>query len=392
VSGRAPSGVFDVAVVGLGASGGAALYHLARRGLRVIGLERASPGHEGGSSHGESRIIRLAYFEHPSYVRLAQAAYAGWRTLEAETGRSVITVTGILEAGHPGSELVEATLASAREHGLAHEVLSAREIRDRHPGFELPQDWSGVVQPDGGVLAADLAIRLHVEGARAGGAEVRENTVVETLEPTGAIVRLRLSDGNRIEAGAVVLAAGAWIGPLVPDLALPLSLSRQPVAWFAPRQPALTGPGRFPVFLLDADADPASGAGADVIYGFPDFAGTGVKAASHVLGRTLANADAARQDAQPQDVAPVARQLARLIPAAAGPLRKTRTCIYTSTPDADFIVDRHPADPRIVIASACSGHGFKFAPVMGEILADLATRGTTGRDISRFSLARFAPG
>jgi sarcosine oxidase len=178
---------------------------------------------------------------------------------------------------------------------------------------------------------------------------------------------------------------------LVPEVRLPLSLSRQPVGWFDSREPDLTGPDHFPVFLLDADPDPAGGVGAEVIYGFPDFAGTGVKAASHILGRTLASADAARQDAGPDDLAPVARQLERLIPAAAGPLRRTRTCIYTSTPDADFIVDRHPADPRIVIASACSGHGFKFAPVMGEILADLATRGAASRDISRFGLSRLAP-
>jgi sarcosine oxidase len=385
------SGPYDVAVVGLGASGGAALYTLARRGLKVIGLERASPGHDGGSSHGESRIIRLAYFEHPSYVRLAQAAYAGWRALEAACGQAVITVTGILEAGYPGSELVRASLGSAIEHGLSHEVLSARQVAGRYPAFQLPADWEAVVQPDGGILHADLAIRLHVEGARAAGAEVRERAVVAGLEPATSAIRLRLADGSVIEAGAVVVAAGAWMADLAPDLALPLSLSRQAVAWFTPRQPELTGPDRFPVFLLDADADLASGAGADVIYGFPDFAGTGVKAASHVLGRPLASAGAARQDAGPEDAAPIARQLQRLIPAAAGPLRQTTTCIYTSTPDADFVVGAHPSDPRIVIASACSGHGFKFAPVMGEILADLAVHGATARDISRFSLSRFAP-
>jgi sarcosine oxidase len=381
---------YDVAVVGLGASGGAALYHLARRGLKVVGLERATSGHEGGSSHGESRIIRLAYFEHPSYVRLAQAAYAGWRALEAASGRGVITVTGILEAGHPGSALVRATLGSAIEHGLVHERLSAREVARRYPAFRLPADWEAVSQPDGGVLSADVAIRLHVAGARAAGADVREQVAVAALEPAASAVRVQLADGSAIEAGAVILAAGAWMNALAPELTLPLSLSRQAVCWFDPREPAVTGPDRFPVFLLDADADRESRVGADVIYGFPDFAGTGIKAASHVLGRALASADSARQDAGSADAAPIARQLERLIPAAAGPLRTTKTCIYTSTPDADFIVDRHPSDPRIVIASACSGHGFKFAPVMGEILADLATQGSTERDISRFRLSRFA--
>jgi len=381
------SAAFDVAVVGLGASGGAALYHLARRGLRVVGLERATPGHEGGSSHGESRIIRLAYFEGASYVRLAQAAYAGWRALEAASGRPLIAVTGILEAGHRGSEAVAASLASAREHGLAHEQLSPRQVAERHPAFHLPADWEAVTQPDGGILAADRAIATHVEGARAAGAVVREHARVQKLEPRGGAIRLDLANRTAIKTGAVVLAAGAWIGELLPDLALPLTVTRQAVGWFAPPSPELCGPARFPVFLLDAD--PAEDAGAELLYGFPDFAGLGVKAASHDLGRTLAGADTARQDATPEDLANVARQLARLIPGAAGPLARSRTCLYTSTPDADFIVGPHPADPRVVIASACSGHGFKFAPAMGEILADLATGRAPVHDIARFALARF---
>lgn len=384
------STAFDVAVIGLGASGGAALYHLARRGLRVIGLEQAEPGHDGGSSHGESRIIRMAYFEHPSYVALVRAAYANWRALEQASGRRVITTTGILEAGFPGSTLVRDTLASAVLHDLPHEVLSGQEASRRFPAFDLPRDWEAVFQPDAGILAADLAVRLHMEGARAAGGDVRMQTRVRAIEPMGPSVRLVLDDGTVIEAGAVVVAAGAWIGQLVPDLRHHLTLSRQAVAWFTPGRPALTGPDRMPVFLLDADA--AEGTPADVIYGFPDFAGTGVKAASHLLGRTLASADDARQDADADDAARILDVLGRLVPAAAGPVRGLKTCIYTSTPDADFIVDRHPADPRIVLASACSGHGFKFASLLGEVLADLATIGSTTHDISRFALSRLPPG
>jgi sarcosine oxidase len=378
--------VFDVAVVGLGVTGASALYHLARRGLKVIGLERASPGHDGGSSHGESRIIRMAYFEHPSYVPLVRAAYRGWRALEVASGQSVITTTGILEAGHPGSALVRASLGSTIEHGLAHEALSGREASARFPAFTLPADWEAVFQPDAGILAADKVIRLHMEGARAAGAEVRGPMAVAAIEPGAVSVAVVLDDGSRVEAGAVVVAAGAWIGELVPELSPYLTLSRQAVAWFAPSRPALTGPDRMPVFLLDADA--TAEAPADVLYGFPDFAGTGVKAASHLLGRTLANAGVARQDADAADARRIAKPLQRLIPAAVGPVRQLKTCIYTSTPDADFIVGPHPSDPRIVLASACSGHGFKFAPVLGEILADLATVGSTPHDISRFGLGR----
>ena len=383
---------FDVAVIGLGSTGAAALYHLARRGLSVVGLEQASPGHEGGSSHGESRIIRMAYFEHPSYVDLVRLAYRNWRDLEQASGRSVITTTGIIEAGYPGASLVRDSLASAIQHDLPHEVLSGRQIRQRFPAFDLPDDWEGVFQPDGGILAADLAIRLHVEGAKTAGAEVRTQVAVRATEPTGAAVRLVLADGTAIEAGAVVVAAGGWIGELVPGLRRHLTLSRQAVCWFTPTQPALTDPDRFPVFLLDADADPTTETPADVIYGFPDFAGTGVKAASHLLGRTLASAADARQDGDAEDALRIRLALERLIPAAAGPVRQVKTCIYTSTPDADFIVDRLAGEPRIVLASACSGHGFKFASLLGEILADLATTGATRHDISRFSLSRFGGG
>ena len=384
------STVFDVAVIGLGSTGAGALYHLARRGLRVIGLEQATPGHDGGSSHGESRIIRMAYFEHPSYVELVRAAYENWRALERASGRSVITTTGILETGFPGSSLVRGTLASAVLHDLPHEVLSGRQASARFPAFDLPDDWEAVFQPDAGILAADLAIALHVEGALAAGADVRVGTRVRAIEPTGPSVRLVLDDGSAIEAGAVVVAAGAWIGQLIPDLRLHLTLSRQAVAWFAPSRPALTGPDRFPVFLLDADADAATGRPVDVIYGFPDFAGTGVKAASHLLGRTLPSADEARQDADAADAERIREVLGQFVPAAAGPVKQLKTCIYTSTPDADFIVDSHPDDPRIILASACSGHGFKFASVLGEILADLATSGSTRHDISRFGLARLS--
>jgi sarcosine oxidase len=378
--------VYDVAVIGLGSTGAAALYHLARRGIRAIGLERATPGHDGGSSHGESRIIRLAYFEHPAYVPLVRAAYDGWRALEAASGQVLITRTGILEAGHPESNMVRASLGSAIAHGLPHEVLSGAEASARFPAFALPADWLAVFQPDAGILAADRAVALHIQGARAARAEVRTQTAVAAIEPGAASIKLVLTDGAPIEAGAVIVAAGAWIGELVPDLRSRLTLSRQAVSWFSPRQPELTGPDRFPVFLLDADAGPDTP--ADLIYGFPDFIGSGVKAASHVPGRPLGAADAARQDANAEDAEAIAAQLRRLIPAAAGPARQQRTCIYTSTPDADFIIDRDPADPRIVLASACSGHGFKFAPVLGEILADLATRGETTRDIARFALTR----
>jgi sarcosine oxidase len=371
---------YDVAVVGLGAMGSAALYHLARRGRRVIGIERETPAHLGGSSHGESRIIRLAYFEHPSYVPLLRRAYENWRELERASGAELMTITGIMEAGIPGASVVQGSLAASRLHDLPHEQLTARQIMDRFPAFTLPADWEGVYQPDAGFLRPEKAIDTHIAGAKAVGAKVRLHTAVSDIAPTAGGVSLTLGDGAVIEAGSVVVSAGAWVGELIPELRPSLRLTRQVLGWFAPKTPALVGPGRLPVFMLDA-AD-------DMMYGFPDFAGTGVKVGFHRAGREWAAADDARQDAGPADGERLADFLCHYMPAAAGPQRNLKTCIYTRAPDEDFILDRHPGHPQIVVASPCSGHGFKFASVIGEILADLATAGETGHDIGRFSIER----
>ena len=371
---------YDVAVVGLGAMGSAALYHLARRGKRIIGIERETPAHLGGSSHGESRIIRLAYFEHPSYVPLARRAYENWRELERASGTELMTITGIIEAGIPGASVVQGSLAASLLHDLPHERLTARQIVDRFPAFALPADWEGVYQPDAGFLRPEKAIDTHIAGAKAAGAEVRLHTVVSDIAPTAGGVRLTLSDGATIDAGSVVVSAGAWVGELIPELRSSLRLTRQVLGWFAPKTPALVGPGRLPVFMLD-DAD-------DMMYGFPDFAGTGVKVGFHRAGPELAAAGDARQDAGTADGERLSAFLGRLMPAAAGPLRELKTCIYTRTPDEDFILDLHPNHPQIVIASPCSGHGFKFASVIGEVLADLAISRQTKRDVSRFTVQR----
>ena len=210
---------WDVAVVGLGAMGSAALFHLASRGKRVIGIEQFEPGHARGSSHGESRLIRLAYFEHPSYVPLVRLAFRNWRALEALTGARVLIPAGILEAGRPGSAIVRGSLQACLDHELAHQPLMPAEAGRRFPAVRLPADWEAVFQPDAGILLPELAIRLHVEAARARGAEVRCGSRVLEAAPAAGGVRLRLQDGTRIEAGAVVLAAGPWMGALWPRLA-----------------------------------------------------------------------------------------------------------------------------------------------------------------------------
>ncbi len=369
----------DVVVVGLGAMGSAAVYHLARRGRRVVGIERFRPGHESGSSHGATRIIRLGYYEHPAYVPLLRRAYALWRELEAAARRPLLRITGIAEIGPPDGRLVAGTLAAARTHDLPHAVLAAPEFMRRFPAFRIPADCVGVVQPDGGVLAAEPAIVAHLDLAQAAGAELRTGETVAAIEPRGGGVQV-VTDRGTLEAGAAIVAAGPWLSKLLPDLAAPLRVTRQVMAWFEPHDASLFPPGRFPVFMIEG----ARG----IHYGFP-LDEVGVKFAKHHHADETVDPDACDRAASPADEALIRPVLAECLPAANGRLLRAKVCLYTMTPDGDFLLDRLPGAPQIVVASPCSGHGFKFAPVIGEILADLATEGTTPHDISRFRLARF---
>ncbi len=372
--------VVDVAVIGLGAMGAATLYELAARGRRVVGIDRFEPGHRHGSSHGESRLIRLAYSEDPAYVPLLRLAYRNWRRLEVLTGERILNITGILEAGYPSSPMVAASLRSALEHRLAHEVLSPAQVAARFPAFELPAGWDCAFQPDAGFLEPEKAIGLYLKAAAGLGAVTRTHTQVIHIQPSGDHVVVCLEDGERIEAGRAVIAAGAWIGDLAPILAPHLRLTRQVLVWFEPNRPELVTPDRFPVFMLET--------AADVIYGVPDFRGSGVKAASHHACGDLASADSGRPDADAADVERVHKVLRALIPAAAGRPCRTETCLYTRSPDEHFIIGLHPDAPQIVLASPCSGHGFKFASLIGEILADLATTGSTDMPIGLFAPER----
>jgi sarcosine oxidase len=371
----------DAVVIGLGAMGSAAVASLARRGCRMVGVERFEPGHEHGSSHGATRIIRQGYFEHPSYVPLVRAAYPLWRELAAESGEPLIEVTGIVEIGAPDSELVTGTLAASQRHGLAHDVLDAGALRRRFPQFRVADQDIAVFQPDGGFLRAEPAIHALLARARKAGAELRTGETVRAIEPRGSGVRVVTTRGA-IDAGCAVVTAGPWVKALLGDLPVPIRVTRQVLGWFAPPEPALFAKDRFPVFLQQ-DAE-------GIFYGFPDD-GTGrVKVAKHHHADETVDPDRCDRAVSASDVAMIRSYLAAHLPAANGPLVAATTCLYTMTPDGDFIIDRLPADGRVIVASPCSGHGFKFAPVIGEIIADLATTGATARDISRFSLSRFA--
>jgi len=371
---------FDVVVVGLGAMGSAALHRLARRGIRAVGIERLVPGHDRGSSHGESRIIRLGYFEHPSYVPLLRRAYELWRKLEAASGAKLLHITGIAEIGPPGGEVVSGTLAAARLHGLPHEVMDAAETKRRFPAFKIPADYAGVFQPDGGFIAVEAAMAAMLAQAPAAGAEIRTSTSVLSVAPHGQGVRIRTNLGD-IDARSAIVAAGPWVKQLLSDLPAPLRVTRQVMAWFAPLDPTPFADGRFPVFLLESRHG--------IHYGFPPFTRGAIKVAKHHHSDETADPGSYDRTVSLTDETLIRAALSDHIPAANGTLVSAQTCLYTVTPDRDFIIDRLPDAPNIIVASPCSGHGFKFAPVIGEILADLATEGGTGHDISRFRLSRF---
>ncbi len=370
---------FDVVVCGLGAMGSAALHQLAHRGRRVLGIERFTPGHDRGSSHGATRIIRLAYFEHPSYVPLLQRAYDLWREVEVDAERKLLHVTGVAEIGPPDGILVKGTLASAKLHALRHEVLGARDLMRRYAAFQLPPQDVAVVQPDGGFLEAEPSIHALLALAKAAGAEIRSGEAVRAIEPRAGGVRI-VTERAAVEAGAAIVAAGPWTRSLLPDLPAPLRVTRQVMAWFAPTEPALFAPGRFPVFLIESRHG--------IHYGFPPFGDAGIKVAKHHHRDETVDPEDYDRSVSAADEALIRAALAEFLPAANGQRLAAKTCLYTVMPDGDFLIDRLPGSPQVIVASPCSGHGFKFAPVIGEILADLAITGSTRHDIARFRLAR----
>ncbi|MFL6795969.1 MAG: N-methyl-L-tryptophan oxidase [Xanthobacteraceae bacterium] len=372
---------FDVIVCGLGVMGSAALYQLARRGQRVLGLERFTPGHERGSSHGETRVIRLGYFEHPSYVPLLQRAYELWRELEKEARRPLLPITGILEIGAPASALVKGTLASAQLHRLSHEVLAAGALMQRYPCFTVPSDYLAVLQPDGGFVEAEQAIEATLALAAAAGAEIRSGQRVRVIEPDKDGVRV-ITDAPPVEARSAIITAGPWTSALLPELNLPLRATRQVVGWFEPRDKNMFSNQRLPVFIIESPHG--------MHYGIPPHAGRPLKVAKHHHANEAVDPEHYDRGVSAADEELIRVALMNYIPAANGALLHAETCLYTMAPDGDFVIDQLPDAPHVLIASPCSGHGFKFAPVIGEALAELATTGSTRHDISRFRLSRFA--
>ena len=371
---------FDVIVLGVGGMGSAAAYHLARRGKRVLGLERFDIPHAMGSSHGISRIIRLAYYEHPSYVPLLRRAYELWRELEQGFGEQLLHITGSIDGGPPDSRCFRGSLESCELHDLPNEVLDGAAINRRFPGYRLPAETMAVLQPDGGFLLSERCIVAHVVAAQAHGAEIRARERVLEWEPRGDGVLVTTNRGT-YEAERLVVAAGAWAETLLPELR-PLAVpERQVLAWLQPSRPDLFMPDRFPVFNLEV----AEGR----YYGLPIVSVPGFKFGRYHHLAEHTPAESVDRECHPRDEAILREFAEKYFPDGAGPTMALRACMFTNTPDEHFILDLHPSYPQVSIAAGFSGHGYKFCSVVGEIMADLAEAGETRHDVALFSLARF---
>ena len=370
---------YDVIVVGLGAMGSAAVYHLAARGRRVLGLDRFQPPHTLGSSHGATRIIREAYFEHPIYVPLVQRAYELWEDLEKASGRKLFTQTGGLMIGPPAGVLVSGARRSAQEHQLPHRLLSAAQLREQFPAFNPTEDEVAVHEPRAGILFPERALQAHLDLAARTGAELQFKNPVLKWEPYQQGVRVTTASGS-FTASKLLLSVGPWLSSLTPGLRLPLVVERQVLFWFDPKaQPELLTPERCPIFIWE-------NAPGRFFYGFPDL-GEGVKIGVHHQGEAV-QPDCVNREVSSDEIERGQKLLARHLPSAAGCLRSAVVCLYTNTPDEHFLLDYYPACPQVVIASPCSGHGFKFSAAIGEIATAMLMHEPVKFDLRLFKLSR----
>lgn len=386
---------WDVVVVGLGAMGSAALYQAAGRCQRVLGIDRFEPPHDRGSSHGDTRITRRAIGEGRHYVPLALRSREIWRELEAQTGDRLYTETGVLVFGregqsrgdHGAADFLAETRRAARDFDIEHESLDHPALAARFPQFRYAGDEIGYYEPGGGYLRPERCIAAQLHCARLRGAVTRLGQRVIGLEadPGGEGVTLRCEDGRAIRAARVIVSTGAWVSQLLPPaVSGKLRVCRQVLHWFPLRDdPAAYDPAHCPAFIRLSDAD------HDMIYGFPavDGPGGGLKVAGEQLAQSC-DPDGLDRVVGSAETEAFWRQAAQFLPLAPTPLKQA-TCLYTLTPDFDFIIDRHPLHSQVVFASACSGHGFKHSAAVGEILAELALTGHSTLDIAPFSLGRW---
>jgi sarcosine oxidase len=379
---------FDVIVLGLGGMGSSAVYHLTGRGLKVLGLEQFTPAHDRGSSHGKTRVIRQSYYEDPAYVPLLLRSYELWRELERESGESLLFEVGGMMIGAETSAVVSGSLRSARTYDLPHEVLSATEIRRRFPVLTPEAHHIALYEKRAGYLLPEKCVRAHLDLATRRGAELHfeEKVVSWTASPGGEGVRVETTKGI-YEAAHLIISPGPWAPQILAEAGLPFTVERQVLYWLESSvgtEPF--GPDRFPIFIWEADNKVQT-------YGFPAIDGPagGVKVAFHRAPNTrLCTPETIERTVQPAEVAAMRRAISPLIPALTEKCVHAVTCMYTNTPDENFILSRHPKYRQVVIGCGFSGHGFKFSSVIGEVLADLAVTDSTSFDIAFLRPERFS--
>ena len=372
---------FHTIVLGVGGMGSAVCYELAKRGKRVLGIDRFDIPNDMGSSHGYTRIIRLAYYEHPSYVMLLKRAYELWAEVEARTGTQVLVKTGSIDAGPADSWVFKGSLQSCVEHGLEHEVLTGTELKQRFPGYNLPHDILACFQPDGGFVLPEPATVAYVQAAHALGAEIHGHEEVLDWQPlsNGEGVRV-ITDRAEYEADSLVIAGGAWNSRLLPFLRGMAVPERQVLAWLQPDRPEYFTPATFPVF----NALVPEGR----YYGFPVHTVPGFKFGRYHHFEEVVEPDTYDRQPSEFDEETLRDFASRYFPDGAGPTMILKSCMFTNSPDRQFIIDLHPEYPQVSFAAGFSGHGYKFASVIGEVMADLAERQDSRHNISLFNIAR----
>ena len=375
---------YDAIVVGLGGMGSAALYHLAKRGLNVLGIEQFEIPHRLGSSHGLTRIIRLAYYEDLSYVPLLRRSYALWTELEREFGEQLFYQTGSIDMGPADSEVFSGSLQSCLDNDLEHELLDSRQLMARFPGYRMPAETMAVFQPQGGLLVPERCISAHAQLARHHGAEIRtgERVLAWEILPDERI--LLRGDGGKYTAEKLVICGGAWAAKLAPALEGKAVPERQALIWLAPKQPAWFGLDRFPVWNAQVEEGR--------YYGLPEYNPSG-ETPGMKLGRyhhrdEICDPDTVDRELYAEDEALLRSFAERYFPDGAGETLDMVVCMFTNTPDEHFVLDTLPGAPQVSLAAGFSGHGFKMASVVGEVMADLAQLGETRHDIALHRLAR----
>jgi sarcosine oxidase len=357
---------FDVIVLGVGGVGSAALYHLAKRGVRVLGLEQFGLAHDRGSSHGQTRLIRQTYFEHPDYVPLVQRAFDGWHALEQEAGTALYREAGLIQIGRADGEVLRGVRASAALHNLSIQNLSAREAMQRFGGLQIADDCEAVYETRAGYLFVERCVEAHVALAKQLGAELHLNESVRGWKVSAGTVVVE-TDGGQYAAPRLVITAGAWSVPLLAELGIPLELRRKPLYWYRTLGGDYRADAGFPGFLFDLPEG--------CFYGFPQIDGQGLKVAEHSGGRVITDPDRLDRELDAADESRVTSFVQAHLPRVSRERTQHAVCMYTMSPDGHFILDRHPGNPEVAFVAGLSGHGFKFAGVLGEELARLALDG-----------------